>query len=415
VSASITFVIPTRNRAELAMRAVAGLLGEGGEELRVLVSDNSTDEGQAEQLAAFCHGRGDARLTYLRAPAMVMPTHWNWALERALSSEDSTHLSVHYDRKVPKPGRMRRLIDAIDRHPDRVVTYTVDQVDERPPGFVLWQPPSTGRLYEIPTARVWEMASEGLIAEMGHSVPILSNCAVPRQVFADIMRRFGDICDSTGPDIAFTFRFCALAESYLHLDASLGVVYATYRSSGAGYLSGKPTDFVDFKRAWGERPWLDAVPLPGLDLGWNLPFHEYELVRRQAGDGRFPPLSMPGYLNGLAYGLGYVEDETRRAELEALLEQHGWRAPRSAPEARPTLRERLGAPRLRQRVALFLAARLGVKPAHVSGFAFDTEAEAIECASRFPRRDVAHHDGLDWINADGPRSRRAKLRPLHGA
>jgi hypothetical protein len=387
------------------MRAAAGLLAEGGEELRVLVSDNSTDEGQAEQLAAFCRARGGARLTYLRAPQLVMPTHWDWAVEQALARHASTHISVHYDRKVPKPGRMRALLDAIARHPDRVITYAVDQVNEQQPGFVLWQPPCTGRLYEIPTARVSEMASEGRIAEMGHSFPILSNCAVPRPVFAEIRRRFGDICDATGPDAAFTFRFCALAESYMHLDASLSIVYATYRSNGAGYLSGRPTDYQDFKRTWGDRPWLDAVPLPGLDLGWNVLFQEYELVRREVGDERIPPLSRQGYLDGLAHGLAYVEDDARRAELRSLLEREGWRAtadPAAPPGSAPrTLRSRLGGLRRRQSVVLFLASRLGHKPAHITGFTFSSEDEAIEFAGRYPRREVDHHEGLAWFQPAG--------------
>ena len=402
MSASITFVIPTRNRAELAMRAAAGLLGEGGAELRVVVSDNSTDEDQAGRLASFCSARADARLTYLRAPDLVMPAHWDWALERALASHETTHLTVHYDRKVPKRGQMRRLLDAIDRHPDRVVTYSVDQVDERPPGYVLWQAPGTGRLYEIPTARVLEIATEGRIADMGHAFPILSNCAVPRQVFADIRERFGDICDSTGPDIAFTFRFCALAGSYLHLDASLGIVYASHRSNGAGYLSGKPTDFLDFKRAWGERPWLDAAPLPGLDLGWNLPFHEYELVRREIGGDELPPVSTQGYLHGLAHGLSYVDDQSRREELRALLVERGWQPPAEPVGAhvRRTIRSRVGGLRRRKSVVAFLASTLGVRPAHITGFTFRTEGEAIEFANRFPRREVAHHEGLDWIRAD---------------
>jgi hypothetical protein len=37
VSASLTFVIPTRDRAGLAIRAAAGLMGEGGERVRVML------------------------------------------------------------------------------------------------------------------------------------------------------------------------------------------------------------------------------------------------------------------------------------------------------------------------------------------------------------------------------------------
>jgi hypothetical protein len=400
---SLTFVIPTRNRADLAELAVAALLDEPGDELRVVVSDNSSDEPQAVRLAGFCHARGDARLTYLRAPDLTMPAHWNWALEQALARVDTSHFSIYYDRKLPKPGHMRHLLDAIARQPEHVVTYTIDQVNAQPPRWVLWQTPSTGRVYEVETARVRQMVSEGRIAEMGHAFPILSNCAVPRPVLEKISARFGDICDSTGPDAAFTFRHCALEKSYLHLDRSLAVIHASGRSNGAGYLSGKRTDFEDFKRAWGDRPWLDAVRLPGLNLGWNMLFHEYELVRRAVGGDSFPPLSTAGYLDGLAYGLAYVEDARLRGEHEALLEAHGWRRPQADERATTPKRLLLGsraqaaADARRQSVVLFLASAFGIMPAHITGFTFGSERRALRFAMKCPRRCSAHHAGLDWL------------------
>src|SRR3954452_14533855 len=179
------------------------------------------------------------------------------------------------------------------------------------------------------------MASHGRIPELGQSFPILSNCVVPRATIEEIRRRFGDICDSTGPDAAFTFRLCAFEDSYLHLDRALGITYAHHRSAGHGYLSGRETDYKDFRSAFDGRPWLDAVALPHLDLGGNMLMHEYELVRREVGD-RFPPLSTEGYLNGLSYGLELIADPARREAYAKALVHRGWRPPEDpapAPDA----------------------------------------------------------------------------------
>jgi hypothetical protein len=403
VSTSITLVIPTRNRAELAMAAATGLLAQGGDELRVVVSDSSPDEDHASRLADFCDRLSEPRLTYLRAPEMPMPTHWNWALEQALAGNDTTHFSIHYDRKLPKPGQWRYMLDAMAKHPDRVITYTIDQVVGVPPRLAVWQTPWTGETYEIATARVLQMVSEGLILELGQAFPILSNCAVPRAALEEIRRRFGDVCDSTGPDATFSFRLCAFEDSYLHLDRALGVTYANHRSAGQGYLTGSETDYGDFKKAFGDRPWLDAVALPELDLGGNMLMHEYELVRREVGD-RFPPLTTEGYLNGLAYGLDYVADPVRRKAYTKTLVSHGWRPPVAAERATPAMpgrttlrraaRRRAGTLVRRSRLLLQLAVAAGAIP-EPNGFTFTTEEGALRFAKGRQRRRTSHNPVLD--------------------
>jgi glycosyltransferase involved in cell wall biosynthesis len=429
VTTSLTFVIPTRNRAQLAERAVRALLEERRDEVRVVVSDNSTEEAQATRLAAFCRGTQDPRLICMRAPRLTMPAHWDWALERVLERSDTSHISIHYDRKVLKPRQVGLLLDAIARHPAHVVTYSIDQVLPAPPGWALWQPPTTGRIYEIETARVLGMVSEGRIAEMGHAFPLLSNCAVPRAVLDRIRARFGDICNSTGPDAAFTFRHGALEASYLHLDRSLGVIDSLDRSNAAGYLGGTSTDFEDFKRAWGNQPWLDAVPIPGLNLGWNMLFHEYELVRRTVGRDRFPPISEAGYADGLAHGLKYIDDPDRRREYTALLKAHGWRPearrvpsppsadrqidPPPASRARRLLRAaeaRIVAEAGQGLRGRLLVAASGITPDRINGLTFRSERSALRFALRRIRRTSPLHPGLDWI-LEGDASRYDAGRP----
>jgi hypothetical protein len=229
---------------------------------------------------------------------------------------------------------------------------------------------------------------------MGQAFPILSNCAVPRRVLEAVRDRFGDICDSAGPDAAFTFRFCALEQRYVHLDRPLAVIYRGERSNGAGYLSGIETDYEDFKATWGDSPWIEAAPLPGLDLGWNVLFHEYELVRREVGDV-LPPLSPEGYLHGLAWGLPYVLDPGRREAFEELLEQHGWQRPPIAPARPRAVSTGASAWRRRRAVAAFVARRFGIMPKHANGFSFDTERGAVRFAVTTARRRAPRNPLLD--------------------
>jgi hypothetical protein len=202
-----------------------------------------------------------------------------------------------------------------------------------------------GRVYAIPTSHILTMTAEGKITEIGQAFPWLSNCTVPRAVFTRLLERFGSICDSTTPDSCFAYRFCATHDRLLHFDRAIGILYGYHRSIGIGYLRGSGGDFDQFMRQWGERPWLDAAPIPGLTLGQNILFHEYELVRRASGM-TLPPIQMPGYLRELARALSWVDDPNRAAEIRAVLRQHGWTESPAADTPRAT-RVRDGLPWLK--------------------------------------------------------------------
>lgn len=414
---SLAVVIPTRNRAGLAAAAARSLLGQKDCRLEVFVSDNSSSEGERGRLADFCRSEADPRLVYMRPPrSLAMAEHWDWAVGQALERSSATHLTVHYDRKVSKPGRLGPLTRMAARHPDRLFTFTVDLVAAVPPPAVLYQTPWTGKLYEVKTSRVVELTTRGRVYDMGQAFPVMSNCLIPRHVLERIRALFGDICNSTGPDSCFTYRFCATEDGYLHLDRPLGIVYASHRSNGATYLKGKTDgDFGDFLKTWGGRSWLEAAPIPGINLGQNMLYHEYELVRRAVGGDRFPPIDLNCYLRDLAAALKWVEDPEARDALRALLEERGWREESAAephaqaasacacPPARRPLRVRLAPSNVvasartrarnrwevlkrRQGLVLFLADYLGIKPPHIHCFTFDGDDEALRYALSCPRR-----------------------------
>lgn len=381
---TIAAVIPTRNRASYAIAAVRSLLDQEID-LDIFVSDNSTEP---DQLRDFC--RGEPRVRYLRPAAeLSMPEHWDWAVRQAMALSTASHFTVHYDRKFSKPGVWAELTSAVSKRPDVVMTFPLDFVSKHPPPRRLWQTPWTGRTFLVRTARVAELLSAGQVEAIAHALPVLSNCVVPRAVLESIFKRFGNVCNSTAPDGAFLVRFLALNDRYVHFDRAAGILYGSDRSNALGYMRGTGGDFADFLKTWGDRPWLQAAPVPGVNLGSNMLFHEYELVRRETGD-RLPPLAMAAVLNCLGAELRWVHGAVMKAELRQVLQQYGWNGPEPVPNPPHRWRSNVW------QAHVFLARWFGVVPATITGFSFRDDETALRYALKYPRRaqDAADHLAL---------------------
>jgi hypothetical protein len=379
----LTLVIPTRNRPELAIALIQSLLAQE-HPVTIVVSDNSSAEEDVRRLADFCRTTAHPRLLYIRPPeTLTMPTHWDWALAQAIARTDSTHFGFQHDRKIFKAGGIARLAAVADNDPSAVVTFTCDFSLTQGAAFLPWQYPGSGRLYEIKTAPLVRKFAAGTFQDLGQALPLLSNCIVPRPVLERVRARFGNLCDSNAPDLTFLFRFFALEPSYLHLDAALNVMYAFRFSNAQGYFRRDTSGtFGDFMTLWADRPWLDAAPIPGLTLGVNVAFHEYNLVQNVVGKETLPAIEMAGYLRELACGFTYIHDERERAELRAVLLEHGWRP---EPAAKPRrLWRRMAAP-----IARPLRQMLGTGPAPTRRFA--TEAESVKYLLSHRLPPVAHN------------------------
>jgi glycosyltransferase involved in cell wall biosynthesis len=374
---SLAIVIPTRNRTELARNAIRSLRDQDCP-LEIWVSDNSSVPDA--ELRAFCDAHG---VSCIRPPReMSTPAHWDWAIREVMArSSTATHFGVHYDRKWSRRGEYTPLRDVVTRWPDQVVTFGGDAVADDP--LRLWRTPWTGKLFAIDTAAVTRLTAQGRINEIAWMLPLLSNCIVPRAILNGVIARFGDLCDSTSPDSAFALRFYALYDRYLYLDRSVGVLYSPHRSTGAGYLRDRGGDWADYEKLYGRGEpvdrsrWLHAAPIPGVNLGQNALFHEYELVRRETGD-RLPPIDRDGYLEHLADGLSWKRGSIRK-ELRQLLRDHGWKG--MAPAYR---RQRLRSI-FREKVLRFFARTSGGIP-NARGVVFRDDRHALQYALEHPRR-----------------------------
>ena len=257
---------------------------------------------------------------------------------------------------------MHFLAEACASAPDTLVTFGCDFTYPTPRGVAAFQTQASGKLFEIPTSRVLDMTARGMIYEMGHGFPILSNCMLPRRIFEKVRGRFGDFCNSSSPDSTFTYRFCAVEDRYRHLDRAPVIVHSFAYSNGRSQLAGEPGGtWGDFEKLWGDRPYVFTTPITEARLGQNIVFHEYNMVRRAVGGERFAEVDRAGYLRELARGLAFIPDPAWKAQMRALLESHGWRE-EPPPPRRPLYRRVLG--RLRH-------------PFGVGPRTFDSEAAAI--------------------------------------
>jgi hypothetical protein len=378
----IAAVLPTAGRGAVAIQAVQSLLDQDCA-VEIFVSDNSAPPDEA--LRDFCRG---APVHYLQPEReMVTPQHWDWAVRRAMEHSDATHFTLHYDRKVSKPRQLGMVQSIASRFPAEVITWPHDYVADTPPPLRLWQAPWSGNVYALRSERLVQLTAAGRAGAIAsHALPLLSNCLVPRAVLSGVIARFGDLCDSTSPDSCFAYRFFTVRERYLHFDRAPGVLHLPHRSTNRGYLRGSGGDFDEFRKRWGDRPWLDAAPVPGLNLGLNMLYHEYELVRRATG-ARLPPVDRPAYLGDLAGGLPLVDDPERRAALRRVLREEGW-----------TGRETRGSVLafVRHRVLAFLDGRLGIRLPGVTGRVFRDDRDALRHALAHPRprRRNARHLAL---------------------
>jgi hypothetical protein len=387
MTVSIAALIPTRNRAELAIAAVRSLLDQDCP-IEIFLSDNSSSP---EALRDFC--MGEMGVHYLRpSRELSMPEHWDWALREVMQRSQATHITLHYDRKISKAREWGSVLDAARRRPDQLLSFPCDFVAIDPPPRRLWQPAWTGKLYSVTTARMAALIAAARILETGQALPILSNCLVPRTTLTRIAQRFGDICNSNSGDAPFICRFLALDDQFLFYDRPIGVGYAPDRSAGMGYLRGHGGDFDDYLKTWGDRKWLERAPVPGVNLGHNMLFHEYEIVREQTGD-RLPPIDIEAYLRALGDALQFKTDDAEREHLKRILESHGWTG-NAEPAAPRTMRNMLG------QFTRSVLPRFRAAPKQMTGFSFRDDAEALRFALEHPLPPSIQRGHLDAIDAE---------------
>jgi len=318
----LTIVVPTRNRADLALRSLRSVLDGRGQQVRVVVSDNSNDERHRCELAAGIAEIADARLTLIRPPSeLPMTEHWQWALGQALADSSTSHVLFLTDRMAFKRDGLHALLAAVKHFPSDVVSYTYDRIDDASHPVVFKPLPRSGAIYRMPSDRLLELSSRMVFYSC---LPRMLNCVVPRGILESVQRTFGSVFDSVAPDFCFCYRVLATHPSIVYFDRSLLVNYAQDRSNGASVSRGIATrDSRDFMTAVGKRLNASSPLAEPVTVG-NAIVNEYCAVRSTTGGSRLPPLEWNAYLTFLGKELDAFRDPEARRLGQEILRRHGW-------------------------------------------------------------------------------------------
>lgn len=394
----LTVVVPTRNRATLAMNAIRSILEQSVDDIRIFVSDNSTIDSEAETLSAFCDSLSHREIHYIRPPKpLPMSSHWDWAMKQSLEISESSHFAYLTDRMVFKNGELKKAIEIVKHNPDNLLSFNIDKIiDHRIPIRVL-QSPWTGRVFRINSDRLLSLVSGGILH---NCLPRMLNSIVPRSRILEIREYFCNVFDSISPDFSFCFRFLAIFDTIIYYDSPVLFHYALYRSNGESMAIGEDTsDHLDFIEDLGETEMNYASPIPQLRTVFNAIFHEYCIVMEQTKNEKFQEIERGTYLRTNAQEIALIENSSVKREMEALLVNHGFEGIENEEVDDISMIRKLFTTRAVLNTAkwlckgsytkgvwLLLAGVCGVQPPDDARFGFENTEEAIKHATRFPRK-----------------------------
>ena len=382
-------VVPTRNRAAIAMNAIRSVLEQTVDDIQVLVSDNSTIESERTVLASFCSVQKDPRLRYLRPPqSLSMSSHWEWAIQEALQFYRASHFIYLTDRMMFRTVALKDVLNIAALYPTKIISYNHDRIIDSEQPIRVQQYAVSGKLLEVTTERLSYLYSQ---AVLHLALPRMLNCIVPREILERIRLRFGNIFCSISPDFVFCCRCLDMEDSILFYDKAPIFRYALNRSNCATVTRGEMTpDNADFTNSLSVANSIRtyATPIPQLITAVNAAFNEYFLYQQQTKSSRFFEVNLQKYLNANAEEIAEVVDPSLRAAMLELLISHGYQETNERQNAETPKKgavERLASKVNRVVTApfttsawLFMARRFGLRPPGENRFQFGSIDAAID-------------------------------------
>jgi hypothetical protein len=255
-----------------------------------------------------------------------MTAHWQWALERGLQLPGITHVLYLTDRMVFKDGALRRLIELANHHPDRVISYNHDRIDDFQRPVRLEQRDWTGSLFDVPSGHLLNLTARAIVPPC---LPRMLNCIAPVRTLAQLERRFHSVFGSASPDYAFAYRLLATIDGILYDDASPLIHYALDRSNGASLARGIASkDSRDFIANLDNDAINAAAPIPAFRTATNPIFHEYGVVSSEVGG--LPLVDRFQYLGMMDFDSRQLRDPSLKRATSSLLRAQGWSAHKRA-------------------------------------------------------------------------------------
>jgi glycosyltransferase involved in cell wall biosynthesis len=326
MSNKLTIIIPTRNRASLAINAAESILGQQGLSPHILLSDNSTKDEESSLLNDYVENNRSKNITLIRPQKpLPMSDHWNWAIEHALTNTGGTHFAILTDRMLFRPGLIREVLELIDAHPSKVISYTYDRINDNSQP-VAYQPlPRSGLILTLGSSQLLHMAA-GM--KFSSCLPRMLNSVSPRVLLEKMRARFGSVFSSISPDYCYCFRALSQENSIVYYDKSILLSYAHDRSNGASVSRGtKSLDHVDFLRSQPSGSINSNTPLPQIMTVGNAVVNEYNFVKEESQSPEFLEIKQDAYLEFLAQEVSNYNSQEAMESAFLTLKNAGWIQP----------------------------------------------------------------------------------------
>lgn len=314
--------IPTRNRSDLARRACESVLAQRQPALHtVLLSDNSDNPAEQQQLEAWARTIGEP-LVYVRPPRPLnMGDHWDWAFGAALQRQP-THILLLTDRMLMRAGAIAELARIGAGQPQATISYLHDRIDDLVTPVALDRQRWSGAVLRVSSRHLLELTTRCIFHTC---LPRLMNALTPVGAFEVVRRAYGDYCRAISPDFGFGYRYLATHPDFLFYDKALIVHYAVARSNGAATTRGVlSTDAQNFRQvSMGGQDRLPHAPYPELMTLGNFILEEYGQARAGNPTAGLGPVETGPYVKMLYHDIVSADDPLFRAQQLELLLRRG--------------------------------------------------------------------------------------------
>lgn len=259
----MTVLIPTRERADVLLKALRTVTAQDYDNLDIIVSDNySRDETEA-----VARGTGDPRVRYINTGKRVSMSH-NW--EFALSHVRDGWILVLGDDDGLLPGSLNR-IEQLIRETDTKAIISNYCTFIWPSEANSWH----GRLF-VPMKRGFEVRdSKEWLRKVMHGrawyseLPMLYAIGLVHESLLNRVRNErGTFFQSSQPDIFSAIAFAAVTDRYVYSHEPFSIAAHSHHSNGASWAASarntsteKETEPVKIFLSEGNIPMHPDVPL----------------------------------------------------------------------------------------------------------------------------------------------------------
>jgi len=228
--------MPTRNREQVAIRSLTGLLSLARrDDVRLLVSDNSDLAGKA--LRDFCERNG---IEYVRQDKVLrMTEHWDWVFR----SQEFHGITITTDRSTVWPDAYLEAKALVEKVGHTVVAGEATYIRKHRFGLdfgVLSAQLKSGRTYEVPVRQIQREVYGGLVHT---ALPLPQNSILLRKEIDAVFARCGPL-NSVSPDYELAYKYIHTFEDGVVtlLDKALTISHSKELSNGGGFVNKGSTD-----------------------------------------------------------------------------------------------------------------------------------------------------------------------------